>query len=186
MHYLKNKKYNQIIWDWNGTLLDDVGLSINLINEFLKQRNKPIISIEKYKEIFDFPVRDYYLRAGFDFSIETFEKVGLEYCNQFEVRIEECALHKNAEKILEYLNKKNIKQAILSSTEQCRLEKMVKYYKIEKYFEKVIGQHNYYAEGKVEVGNKYLEEQKIVKEETILIGDTSYDAYVASKIKEFK
>ena len=61
-----------IIWDWNGTLLDDLDLSLESVNILLEERNLPALSVEKYKDIFCFPIVDYYVKAGFDFEKEAF------------------------------------------------------------------------------------------------------------------
>jgi len=52
--------YNHIIWDWNGTLFNDVELCAGVMNLLLTQESLPNISIQKYKEIFTFPVVEYY------------------------------------------------------------------------------------------------------------------------------
>jgi phosphoglycolate phosphatase len=39
----------------------------------LKRRSLPLLDEQKYREIFTFPVRDYYLAAGFDFKQEPYE-----------------------------------------------------------------------------------------------------------------
>ena len=57
-----------IIWDWNGTLLDDLDLSLESVNILLEERNLPALSVEKYKDIFCFPIVVYYVKAGFDFE----------------------------------------------------------------------------------------------------------------------
>ena len=40
-----------IIWDWNGTLLDDSWLCVESINKSLKKRNLPQIDKEKYFQV---------------------------------------------------------------------------------------------------------------------------------------
>jgi len=42
-------KYKHIIWDWNGTLINDVDLCIKITNDMLIQRKKPIIDADIYK-----------------------------------------------------------------------------------------------------------------------------------------
>ena len=71
------KAYKHIIWDWNGTLLDDVDIVIDCMNSLLKKRNLPLLHVDKYKDIFTFPVKDYYSQLGFDFTTEPFEKTGI-------------------------------------------------------------------------------------------------------------
>ena len=73
------KKYNHIIWDFNGTLLDDAWLCVEILNDLLEKRKMPLITPALYGRIFDIPVIDFYEKIGFDFSIESFEIVGTEF-----------------------------------------------------------------------------------------------------------
>ena len=66
-------KYKHIIWDWNGTLIDDAWLCVEILNNILEKRGLNAITIDDYREHFTFPVRDYYVKLGFDFSVEPFE-----------------------------------------------------------------------------------------------------------------
>ena len=61
---------NSIIWDWNGTLLNDLDLSVSTINTLLYKRELPLLKNDTYKEVFSFPVKDYYQAVGFDFMKE--------------------------------------------------------------------------------------------------------------------
>ena len=65
-----NGHINTIIWNWNGTLLDDISICINAINQLLSERNLNLLTIEKYREVFTFPVIDYYKAVAFDFEKE--------------------------------------------------------------------------------------------------------------------
>ena len=77
------QKIKYIIWDWNGTLVDDAWLFVELMNEELIQRNLPQINVEKYREQFTFPVKKYYENLGFDFEKEDFKTVGLHFIQNF-------------------------------------------------------------------------------------------------------
>ena len=69
------KKIKNIFIDFNGTLLDDVNLCLDLLNLFLKEQNKPLIELNIYKHIFTFPIYDYYILAGLDFKNESFDSI---------------------------------------------------------------------------------------------------------------
>ena len=45
--------YKQIVWDWNGTLLDDTWLCLDIMNRQLQNINKPAISYDEYQRLFD-------------------------------------------------------------------------------------------------------------------------------------
>ena len=49
-----------IIFDWNGTLIDDVWLNLNAINGVLEKRGIKPITTEYYRENFQFPVSVFY------------------------------------------------------------------------------------------------------------------------------
>ena len=50
--------YDYLLWDWNGTLYNDVDASIKSINISLKEYNLPLLDKERYMEIFAFPLRN--------------------------------------------------------------------------------------------------------------------------------
>ena len=52
-------RYDTLVWDFNGTLLDDVDLGILCANEMLSRRGLPVIPDRKrYFELFGFPIED--------------------------------------------------------------------------------------------------------------------------------
>src|ERR1035441_3524443 len=80
------QNFKHIIWDWNGTLLNDTSLSLNIINGLLKSKNLNTLSLEDYRFIFDFPVKNYYEKAGFNFTEYSFEEVGKQWMDEYEIR----------------------------------------------------------------------------------------------------
>ena len=174
-----------ILWDWNGTLLDDVWLCVDIINKMLARRGAPSIDIQRYKAIFDFPVQGYYQRAGFDFSKETFGVVVTEFCDEYERRVCECSLHDGARTLLENFAKVGIPQSIISATEQTRLETNVSASGIMSLFDRVIGQTDHYAAGKAGKAKQWLTSQDIPGDKVLLIGDTTHDAHVAEGIGSY-
>ena len=72
-----------IIWDWNGTLIDDAWLFVEIMNEELQDRKLPLITVKDYRKHFTFPVKKYYENLGFDFEKENFKKVGYHFIEKF-------------------------------------------------------------------------------------------------------
>jgi phosphoglycolate phosphatase len=70
------KSYKHIIWDWNGTISCDVDLGIEIMNGLLHQRSLPLLTSLSCRDLLTIPVKDYYVRLGFDFVKEPFEIVG--------------------------------------------------------------------------------------------------------------
>ena len=58
------------LWDWNGTLVNDVALCSQLLNSQLQRHgHAPLGGVEEYRRVFRFPIEEYYKDAGFDFSV---------------------------------------------------------------------------------------------------------------------
>jgi len=175
-------KYKHIIWDWNGTLINDIWLVVEIMNKMLKKRNMPGIDLKKYREIFDFPVIDYYAKLGFNFSKESFEELTVEFISEYYTRFNECKLFNEVEEVLKKIRDMGIPQSILSASKEDVLIEKIKYYGIDKYFNRIIGLENHYAESKVERGKKWIDELNLNPQDVLLMGDTAHDYDVSKHI----
>lgn len=171
-----------IIWDWNGTLLNDAGLAVQTMNQMLERRGLPMLSVEDYKSVFTFPVKDYYQKIGFDFQIEPFEVPALEFIDYYNRQVKECALHKDALRVLNYFQSVGMRQFVLSAMEQAVLDECLEYYQIKDFFEHVSGLDNIYAASKIENGHRLIAELKLDTNDLVLIGDTVHDFEVATEL----
>ena len=173
-------KYKHIVWDWNGTLLDDLWLCIESINFVLESRGMPPVSKKSYKSIFTFPVIKYYECLGFDFSKEPFPIPGfLDYYRNY---FKKCNLHQNVHKVLAKNRNNGLTQSILSAGKQDSLIEWIAHHKIDHYFDAIIGIEDDEAEGKTNAGLNWLSKVNISKEEILLIGDTTHDSEVAEQM----
>ena len=175
-------KYKHIIWDWNGTLIDDVWLVVDIMNKMLEKRNLPGIDSKRYREIFDFPVMDYYAKLEFDFSNESFEELTVEFISEYYTRFNECKLFDEVKEVLKKIRDMKISQSILSASKEDVLIEKIKYYGIDKYFCRIMGLENHYAESKVERGKKWIAELNLNPQDVLLIGDTAHDYIVSRNI----
>ncbi|MCH9021512.1 MAG: HAD family hydrolase [Planctomycetes bacterium] len=175
-------KYKHIIWDWNGTLLDDLWLCVESVNQSLSRRKLPSLTQQRYQELFDFPVIGFYEQLGFDFEAESFEKLSSEYHAQYEPRWNECGLQRGAREALEAVAKAGLTQSLLSAAHQDMLNAGVAHFGLGDYFTQVCGLENKQAKGKVDAGRKMIEQLGIERGEVLLIGDTVHDYEVAQAL----
>ena len=180
---LKPSQYKHIIWDWNGTLLNDAWLFVDIMNGVLEHRNMETITVKKYREIFGFPVEDYYKKLGFDLEKESFQKSGLEFIRAYKKRRYEAELHPMVNSILSKLLSMNINHSILSAQHQTLLDDLTKHYNIRKYFTEIIGLNDYYAHSKINKGIEWLKKTEFDSLEVLFIGDTDHDFEVAQALE---
>ncbi|MDP4281049.1 MAG: HAD hydrolase-like protein [Bacteroidota bacterium] len=174
--------YSHIIWDYNGTLLDDAWLCVEVMNKLLKQRNLPLLTLERYRSIFDFPVQDYYELLGFDFNKESFSTVGMEFIILYDQRKKECSMHQGVLEILKSIHDQGYHQCILSAREQNELRQETRELEIAGYFDLIYGLEDHFAHGKADVGIRLIHDLKGNKEKYLFIGDTCHDSEVADEL----
>lgn len=180
--FRKFSDYKHIIWDWNGTLLNDAWLCVEVMNGMLAGRGMQQVSMDFYRSVFSFPVRDYYEKLGFDFEKESFEKVGMEFMVLYNRRQKECALHPEAVPVLQAFRQRGFGQSILSAREQNELRAETVDLGVSGFFEKVYGLDDHYAHGKTDVGVKLIADLGLPPSSLMFIGDTRHDAEVAREI----
>lgn len=176
------KKYRHIIWDWNGTLMNDVWLCVEVINSILQERTLPTLKEEDYKNRFQFPVVRYYESLGFDVNTDSFETISHLFVNQYDERRYECALHPEVEAVMQQVQQTGISQSILSAYSQNKLHDVIEHYRLTSYLDDVVGIDNIYAAGKLEQGKALMQRLDFQPGEVVLIGDTLHDYEVAQAI----
>lgn len=176
-------KYKHIIWDWNGTIFNDVDYSRRIINRILKDRNIPEITIEKYRSVFTYPLKKYYEKLKLDISDNKWKLIDEEFTKTYEERKLFCELYFRAREVLNIISQIDKTQFLISTVSQTTLEKMVIHFHLTEYFEEIYGIENKnYIECKLANANKLLCDLNCKKGEVLYIGDTLHDWDVACKL----
>ena len=147
-----------IFWDWNGTLMDDVDFTHSCLNWMLETHGYPQrYDLAAYREIFGFPIEEYYIRAGFNF-----------------------AKHPYAE--LAELSRRGWRQSVLSASRRDYLIEQVAARGLQGYFTELLGLADIYGVSKVQVGKQWLAQSGIAPAACVMVGDTQHDAEVAAAL----
>lgn len=176
-------KYKYIIWDWNGTLYDDVQIGIDAMNQMLELKGyKTRLTLERYREIFCFPIIEYYRRIGFDFGIHPFEELAELYISLYCKLQDRAELYPQSEGVLNKIGSAGAVQAVISACEKNRLAQQINQFGIMKYFSGAVGIDDNLAAGKAELAKKWLDDNKIPADKVVFIGDTVHDFEVAEYV----
>ncbi len=173
--------YTHIIWDFNGTLLDDVMAGIKSENVLLARRNMPLIeSIDRYQRSFCFPIVEYYKKLGHDFEKEDYNELAIEWVTEYLKFSKESRLNEGVKDVLDKFKDENCRQVILSASERQMLVKQVKELGIYDYFDEILGLDNIHAHSKAEMAEEWAKTRKIPR--ALFIGDTTHDYEVACRM----
>lgn len=176
-------RYKYIIWDWNGTILDDLQMNLEVENTLLSRRGRKLIKdIEEYHDKFQFPIIKFYESLDFDLENEKFEDIAREYVLEFDERFYELETFPDAEAVIREFKYKGIEQIILSQTEQRWLEKQVGFHDMDYLFTQLLGARDIYVKGKVAIALAWITQNDIDANDVLMIGDTVHDFEVAENI----
>ena len=176
-------KYKYIMWDWNGTLLNDVDVNFEILNKLLSSRDLPEFdSIDKYRNMFGFPIINFYEKAGFDLLAEKYEDIAREYSHLYDDYFPTVELYEKAEEVLRFFFNKGVSQLIVSASQQRLLTHQVTLHSIDHYFDDILGMSDIYGKGKVSVARHWMASKGVMGRDVLFIGDTVHDKEVADSI----
>ena len=172
-------KYTQIIWDFNGTILNDVQTGIDAVNVLLdRYGKKKIESVEQYRKAFGFPVIDYYDSIGLE--RENFDRYAPEWVEEYTLREPDAPVFDGVIEVLAFFKQCSIPQYLLSATELTMLGRQVDRLGNRPYFDELIGQDGIEAHGKIGTAKRFAE--RIKPQRALFIGDSLHDFEVARTI----
>ena len=173
-------KYDYLVLDFNGTIIDDVDLCLNILNHLLEERNYKKVSLEEYKHIFTFPIKKYYINAGFDLEKYSFTSISNEFMSLYQKASLNCKLYEGINELIDKCNNNRIKVVLLSASQIDNLKEQTDHFGLSEKFEAILGTSTIEAASKVEIGKKYFIDKQDKK--ILFVGDTTHDAEVASAI----
>ena len=129
-----------LLWDWNGTLLDDTRACIDALNIMLARRGLPAIGLDYYRAHFSFPVRPFYASLGVRLELEDWDRLAQEYHDAYHAQ--PMALNGETLSSLELARSLGCRQAIISALRQDMLDRATARFGVAPYMEHVFGADN--------------------------------------------
>ena len=167
-----------VIFDFNGTVVDDVELSRSCINHTIsKYLDRKPLTLEEYREVFMFPVKDYYSNVGFDFNKLNWEEVGQCWMNYYLEHFDEARLHDGVKELLIKNHEKGYKNILLSASRIDLLKEQTIKLGVYDYFDEILGLDNIYANSKLPIALNFIKDKD--PKECVYLGDSLHDLEVA-------
>ena len=177
---MNTNKYDTVIWDFNGTILDDLSMCLKIINSILKEHQLPLLTKKTYLEVFRFPIESYYDDIGLT-ACAPFSELAKIFSEQYVNSVAKMACFSDIAPTVKALTKLGIKQVVISASNHELLIQQMKDLKIAEYFEEILGISDIYAAGKTEIAVNW---RKINKLDRVLwVGDTDHDYEIAKLIR---
>jgi len=173
--------YSHILWDFNGTLFDDVQVNIDTVNAMLVRRGMPVVKDrETYHSVFGFPIIDYYRRLGFDLEKENYDDIAVEWAKDYHRFSADASLYPGITECLKRLSAAKIPQIVFSASQKEMLCQQLALLGILPYFDEILALDTLHAHSKFVIGKAWFD--RTAPAHAVLIGDTQHDYDVAFKI----
>lgn len=173
-----------MVWDWNGTLLDDFDIIVQATVDACAGLRQEPLSADDYRTHFTRPIRAFY-EAIFEREVTPPELSALSrsFRDRYRLLAVDATLAHDALEALDAVRAVGLSQSLLSMWVHEELVGAVGRLGIEGYFVRVDGQPGPGgAEGKAELLAEHLEALPVEAESALLIGDSIDDAAAARHV----
>lgn len=171
--------YRHIVWDWNGTLLDDTWLCCESLNRLLAEDGRERVDPEHYRRIFEFPVIKVYQAIGFAPDEAAFRALSVRFMAAYEARKDECDLHPGSIELIDALRAAGKTHSILSAYERVLLNSTLSGLGLSGRFRKLCGGDDIHAGSKEDRARVHLHDLGVDTQDTLYVGDTTHDLEAA-------
>ena len=169
------------LFDWNGTLQDDLRAAVAGTNAILADQGKPPIGADRYREVFSFPARGCYEALGID--VEHHDWGAL--CDRFFAVFSSdpsVRLFPGAADALRALRRAGATLSIVSSSEENELERALARHGVRDLFGAVSGHADAAAGSKVDRARALFSSLGLAPDAACMVGDTGHDKEVADAL----
>lgn len=160
--------FKNIIFDWSGTLVDDLNLTLDASNYVFAQYGRNALDRDAFREEFQLPYPDYYARVLPEADLEELES---HFRKAFDESSASVEVLPHAREFMEFCKEGNIRCFILSSVDASKFEIQCRELGMFHYFEGIhsgIRHKNTYI-------HQLLEQHSLCGNETAFIGDMQHD-----------
>lgn len=129
-----------VIWDWNGTLLDDIDIVVDSVNATVGPLGVSTQALEDYQRLYTRPVPLYYERMlGRAISDTEWRQLDDTFHAEYASRLRLARLSAGAEDIMSRLSSDGTSQSLLSMAPHDHLVEAIAAHQIDRYFVRVDG-----------------------------------------------
>ena len=164
--------FKNLIFDWSGTLCDDLALTLEATNYVLAQYDRPALTREQFRAEFQLPYPDYYARKTPEAKLVDLEKY---YRHAFDHAVTQVTIIPHAREFMEFCAKRGIRCFILTSMDPRAFDEQARYLGLKDFFEHIhSGVRN-----KEEYIYNLLRQHSLNPADTAFIGDMQHDINAA-------
>ena len=169
-----------IIWDFNGTVLDDVHMAVAAVNDMLISRGLETTNLEVYKNTLTMPLTEYYKTVGI--YCDDIAGLSVEFRGFCAKHPELAKIADGVKEVIAYAKEKGITNVLMSSLYHPHLIEEVEKYSVADWFDEIIGLSDRNLGSKQNNALEYIERHKLNANNILFIGDIISDSQMAKSV----
>lgn len=186
MTSFSSKKF--IVWDWNGTVIDDVHAAHQAFNEAMIFMTKSPVTLEQYREAYDFPLTKLFMQLGL--LAEELEKnlasMMVVFHRHFENLSRSANIRQNWSTLHPLFVERKFSNVILSNHLTEMIQGHAAHLGIAQQFDHILANGNQEEQlrklSKGERLHQYMEKHDLSGQNGIIIGDTPEEAHIGREL----
>ncbi len=177
-----------VVWDWNGTLLDDAQITVDAVNTaVLPLLNLSPVSLDEYREVFEVPIVNNYINMGVSKEefLEKSEQISHAFHSHYEPLAAHAHLREGAQKLLVSLKESGISSIILSNHTLEGIYLQLGRLNISELFDEVLAngdKEQVHHSGKKHRLEAFLQDSDYSPHEVVIVGDTAEEVSIGSSL----
>ncbi len=175
----------RVVWDWNGTLFDDLHIVLEAVNHGVSRLGGPVVTLDDYRDHYTRPVKVFYDRLfGREMSHAEWEELDGHFHDGYRALLDRATMRSDAVEALETLRSQGVPQSLLSMFPHHELVPLVARLGATEYFDRIDGLRGVPGDTKAEYLAAHL--SKLIgatrPDEVLVVGDTPDDAAAADHV----
>lgn len=171
---------SHVLWDFNGTIVDDAHLCVRSVNVLLEEHGLPVITLDDYHHKFTFPVSEYYRDLGFDLATADFAALSERFHELYHGWLDDARVFPGTVEAMDELA--HLHHHVLSAANIHDLHRMIDRFGLRPRFRSVYGLGDRLAYSKVELGRELMRAEALAPRDCVMFGDTLHDLEVGEAL----
>jgi phosphoglycolate phosphatase-like HAD superfamily hydrolase len=172
-----------VVWDWNGTLLDDLPVVLASVNVGVGPYRSAPVTLDDYRSHYTRPVKRFYdSLLGREITQSEWVDLDRRFHAAYRAQLGEASLAPDAREVLERTAAVGLTQSLLSMYPHDDLIPLVTSAGIDHHFDRIDGLQGTAGDRKAGYLASHLSRLAADPADTLVVGDTPDDAHAAAEV----
>jgi len=173
------KKFDLIVWDWDGTLADSTGMITKAVVDAAEQVGLPALDPKLARNIIGLGLRESIQALFGDIPAVQTQAVAKQYTANYYAGEKEIPLFAGAKEVIIELNRRGYKLAVATGKGRHGLNLALQHCGLGNYFHDTRTMDECFSKPHPQMLDELMDVLVATPERTLMIGDTSYDLQMA-------